>query len=176
MNTPNSKSGSAEQSADVKKEQSGTPSDDLAKERDSLRDRLARTQAEFENSRKRMERDQQEYREFALADALRSLLPALDSFDWALQSPAENLQEYRGGIELIRKQLQDALEKLGLQPISAKGESFDPRYHEAVEVVETDKDANNTVVEELRRGYKLGDRLLRPAMVVVADDSRTKAA
>lgn len=143
----------------------------LAKERDSLLDRLARAQAEFENSRKRMEKEQQDYRDFALADAMLSLLPALDSFDWALQTPVEHLQEFRSGLELIRKQVQGALEKLGLRPISAKGEWFDPRFHEAVDVIDTTDHPNDLVLEELRRGYTLGNRLLRPAMVLVANNS-----
>jgi molecular chaperone GrpE len=142
----------------------------VERERDMLRDRLARTQAEFENSRKRMEREQQEYREYALADAIRSLFPSLDSLDWALQSPTETLPDFKNGVELIRKQFQSALENLGVTPIAAHGQPFDPRYHEAVDTVEAGASAPNTVVEELRRGYKLGDRLLRPAIVLVAKE------
>jgi molecular chaperone GrpE len=153
---------------------SSSPLDDWAKERDALVDRLARTQADFENTRKRLEKEQQEYREFALTDALRSLLPSLDSLDWALQTPADNLGDFRGGVELIRKQLQDALEKLGMTPISARGEPFDPHYHEAVDIVDTPKSPPNTVVDEVRRGYKLKDRLLRPAMVLVAGNPTTE--
>jgi molecular chaperone GrpE len=145
--------------------------DDLAKERDTLLDRLARMQADFENSRKRMEKEQQEYRDFALTDALQSLLPSLDSLDWALQTPVENPADFRGGVELIRKQLQDALEKLGLTAISARGEPFDPHYHDAVDIVDTPQSPPNTVVDEVRRGYKLKDRLLRPAMVLVSGNS-----
>jgi len=140
----------------------------LKKERDALLDRLARTQADFENARKRAAKAQQEFRDFDLEDALKSLLPTLDSFDWALQSPARDLQEFRSGVELIRKQLHDALGKLGITTIPAKGEQFDPSLHEAVETTNTTSSKDNQVAEELQRGYRLKDRLLRPAMVIVA--------
>jgi molecular chaperone GrpE len=140
----------------------------LKAERDTLLDRLARLQAEFENARKRSVREQQEFRDFALADALKSLLPVLDSFERALQHHHGAKSEFRGGVELIYKQLQDALEKLGLQPISAKGEMFDPRWHEAIEMVDTSQAEDHQVLEELQRGYKLKERMLRPAMVKVA--------
>src|SRR6202035_3231475 len=107
-------------------------------ERDMLVDRLARLQAEFENARKRAAREQQDFREYAVADAIKPLLPVLDSFERALQSAPEK-SECRGGVELIYKQLQDALAKLGLQPVSAKGQQFDPHVHEAIEMVDTNK-------------------------------------
>jgi molecular chaperone GrpE len=144
----------------------------LKSERDSLLDRLARLQAEFENARKRAAREQQEFRDFATADAIKALLPALDSFERALQSPATQLNEFRGGIELIYKQLQDALNKLGVRPVPAKGERFDPHVHEAIEMVDTTDVPDHQVMDELQRGYKLKDRLLRPAMVRVAQNSK----
>lgn len=146
--------------------------DRLKAERDALLDRLARAQADFENTRKRLIKEQQEFKDFAVADALQALLPTLDSFDWALQTPPTSLEEFCNGIELIRRQLHDALGKLGLQPVPAAGELFDPRLHEAVEMADMTEGPGNRVVEELRRGYKLGDRLLRPAMVVVAGGKR----
>ncbi len=136
-------------------------------ERDSYLDRLARVQAEFENSRKRAARDQQEYREYAAAEILKSLLPILDSFDHALDAAGEK-DEFRAGLELINRQFHDALAKLGLQPIEAQGQPFDPQYHQAVQVVETAEAPDNHVIEQLQRGYKFKDRLLRPAMVRVA--------
>lgn len=139
----------------------------LKAERDTLLDRLARLQAEFENARKRGAREQQEFREYAVSDAIRPLLPVLDSFERALNTAPEK-SEFRGGVELIYKQLQDALAKLGLRPIAAKGELFDPRQHEAIEMVDTNDVRDHEVLEELQRGYKLKDRLLRPAMVKVA--------
>jgi len=140
-------------------------------ERDTLLDRLARMQADFENARKRASREQQEFRDYALADAINTLLPTLDSFERALQSSREQ-SELRSGIELIYKQLQDALSKLGLRPIPAKGEPFDPRLHEAIEMVETTEAPDHQIVQELQRGYKLKDRLLRPAMVKVASNPK----
>jgi molecular chaperone GrpE len=143
----------------------------LRAERDSLVDRLARLQAEFENARKRAVREQQEYRDFALSDALKTLLPVIDSFDLALQSSTEK-SELRNGIELINKQLHDALGKLGLKQIPAKGEPFDPRFHEAIEMVDTNEVEDQHIIDELQRGYKLKERLLRPAMVRVARNTK----
>src|SRR5580692_1113385 len=140
----------------------------LRVERDTLIDRLARLQAEFENARKRTAREQHDFREYAVADAVKALLPILDSFERALQTSAADRSEFRGGVELIYKQLQDALQKLGLRAINAKGELFDPHLHEAIEMVETTDAADHQVLEELQRGYKLKDRLLRPSMVKVA--------
>ena len=136
-------------------------------ERDALLDRLARAQADFENARKRASREQQEYREYAITDAVKALLPVLDSFDRALEHNAE-ASEFRSGIELINKQLHDVLAKLGLRPIPTKGEPFDPHLHQAIEMVDTTEAEDHHVLEELQRGYKLKDRLLRPAMVRVA--------
>jgi molecular chaperone GrpE len=136
-------------------------------ERDALLDRLARAQAEFENARRRAAKEQQEYRDFAITDAIKTLLPVIDSFERALQIKSE-AKDFRIGIELIYKQLQDALAKVGVRVIPAKGEPFDPHFHEAIEMVETADAPDHQVIEELQRGYKLKDRLLRPAMVKVA--------
>jgi molecular chaperone GrpE len=143
----------------------------LKVERDALLDRLARLQAEFENARKRSAREQQEFREYALTEAVKGLLPVLDSFERALQVGA-NESELRGGVELIYKQLEDALAKLGLRPIPAKGETFDPHLHQAIEMVDTTEADDHQVLEELQRGYKLKDRLLRPSMVKVARNTK----
>ena len=140
----------------------------LKAERDTLVDRLARLQAEFENARKRANREQQEFRDFAVADTVKTLLPVVDSFELALRADAGTKAEFRGGVELIYKQLQDALLKLGLQPIPAKGTQFDPHLHEAIEMVDTSDTPDHEVLDELQRGYKLRDRLVRPAMVRVA--------
>jgi molecular chaperone GrpE len=140
-------------------------------ERDTLLDRLARMQADFDNARKRASREQQEFRDYALADAIKALLPTLDSFERALQTSREQ-SDLRNGVELIYRQLQDTLSKLGVRPIPAKGEPFDPRFHEAIEMVETADAPDHQILEELQRGYKLKDRLLRPAMVKVASNSK----
>ncbi|HEY7353540.1 MAG TPA: nucleotide exchange factor GrpE [Terriglobales bacterium] len=143
----------------------------LRAERDSLVDRMARMQAEFDNARKRAAKEQQDFRDYALADTIKALIPVLDSFDRALQTSPEK-SEFHAGVELIHKQLVDALAKLGVRPVLAKGEQFDPRFHEAIEMVDTEDSEDQEVLEELQRGYKLKDRLLRPAMVKVARNSR----
>jgi molecular chaperone GrpE len=140
----------------------------LRAERDTLLDRLARSQAEFDNARKRAAREQQEFREYALADALKGLLPILDSFERAMRVGANEKSEFHSGVELIYKQLQDALTKLGLRRVPATGELFNPHLHEAIEMIDTTDVPDHQVIEELQHGYKLKDRLLRPAMVRVA--------
>ena len=112
-------------------------------------------------------KEQQDFRDYALVDTVKAIIPVLDSFERALRASPEK-SEFHAGVELIYKQLQDALAKLGVRPIPAKGEPFDPRYHEAVEMVETTDAEDHHVLEELQRGYQLKDRLLRPAMVRVA--------
>ena len=108
-------------------------------ERAAYLDRAARLQAEFENYRKRSEKQQQEYREYALADAMKTLLPILDSLDRALNTKAASLEDFHSGIELIDKQFHDALAKLGVQPVPAQGEAFDPNLHQAIQMVDTEE-------------------------------------
>lgn len=146
----------------------GTELQRIKAERDALVDRLARMQADFENARKRASREQQEFRDYALGDAIKALLPILDSFERAMKVGASEKSEFHSGIELIYKQLQDALAKLGLKPVVSKGQQFDPHLHEAIEMVDTHQAPDHQVLEELQRGYKLKERLLRPAMVKVA--------
>jgi molecular chaperone GrpE len=141
-------------------------------ERAAYLDRAARLQAEFDNFRKRNAKEQQEYREYALAEALKQLLPILDSLDRAVKTDAASLQDFQSGIELIDKQFHDALAKLGVQPIATEGAAFDPNLHQAVQMVDTDDAEDNHVLDELQRGYKLKDRLLRPAMVRVAHNPK----
>ena len=148
--------------------------DRLRQERDTLLDRLARVQAEFDNFRKRNAREQQEFREYAVAEAIKALLPVVDSFDRALASPARDSDEFHAGIELINRQFHDALAKLGVQPIEARGAAFDPNLHQAVQMVETDEAEDHHVLDELQRGYTLKNRLLRPAMVRVATNQGRK--
>ena len=145
--------------------------DKLRAERDALIDRLARLQAEFDNARKRAVREQQEFREFAAADVIKNILPALDSFERALKAPAGEANDLRSGLELIYRQFQDALQKLGVQPIESVGKVFDPRLHEAVEMVDTSEAPDHEVLDEFQRGYNYKGRLLRPAMVRVARNS-----
>jgi molecular chaperone GrpE len=140
----------------------------LREERDVLFDRLARLQAEFDNYRKRAARENIDFREYAMADAARSLLPVIDNLALALKNASASPDDFRKGVELIARQLQVALEKMNVQRVPAQGEPFDPRVHEAIEVVESDKVPDHHVLEELQAGYRMKDRLLRPAMVRVA--------
>ena len=140
----------------------------LRAERDNLLDRLARLQAEFDNSRKRAARENADFRDYAVADAVRLLLPVVDHLSLALKNADVNPQEFKKGVDLIHKQLQEALQKMGVQRIPAQGQHFDPRLHEAIEVVDNNDVPDNSVLEELQPGYKIKDRLLRPAMVRVA--------
>ncbi len=144
----------------------------LRTERDMLLERLARMQAEFDNARKRAAKEQQDFREYALADTIKTIIPVLDSLDRALQTSPEK-SEFHVGMELIYKQLQDALAKLGVRRVPAKGEQFDPQLHEAVEMVDTGDAPDHEVLDELQPGYKLKDRLLRPAMVRVARNPKS---
>lgn len=140
----------------------------LRKERDQYLDRLARLQAEFDNFRKRSVKEQQDYRDYALVDALKQFLPILDSLDGAAKSELKDVKQLRSGVELIDRQFHDALAKLGVQPIAAEGQPFDPNFHQAIQMEETDEAPDNTVIGELQRGYRIKERLLRPAMVRVA--------
>ncbi|HXA85622.1 MAG TPA: nucleotide exchange factor GrpE [Candidatus Dormibacteraeota bacterium] len=140
----------------------------LRAERNDLFERLARLQAEFDNYRKRAAKENAEYRDYAVSDAARSLLPVVDSFTLALKNSAAKPEDLRKGVELIFKQLQDVLQKLNIERIPAQGEPFDPRVHEAIEMVETNEAPDHHVLEELQPGYRIKGRLLRPAMVRVA--------
>jgi len=139
----------------------------LKSERDTLFDRLARLQAEFDNFRKRQAKENADFRDYALTNAIRELLPILDSLDRALQTEPEG-EHFRKGVELIDKQFHDALARLGVEPIEAKGQPFDPNLHQAIQMVESSEVDENHVVNELQRGYRIKDRLLRPAMVTVS--------
>jgi molecular chaperone GrpE len=141
--------------------------DRIIEERNELQDRLLRRQAEFDNFRRRAEREKAEVLEFANADTVSAILPMLDDFERALKVECSG-KEYARGMELIYQRLSDALKKLGLEPIKAKGLKFDPHVHHAVEMAETDDVEDHTVLEEYQQGYNFRGRLLRPAMVKVS--------
>jgi len=144
----------------------------LQKEKDTLQDRLLRTAAEFDNYRKRVDRERRELSDFVAADLLTELLPILDNLERALQAPAGGDPDaYRQGVEMIQRQMLDLLRKRGVKPIEAVGADFDPNYHQAVSHDISPDHREGEVIEELRRGYMLGERLLRPAMVKVAKAS-----
>lgn len=149
--------------------------DRLKAERDLLFDRLARLQAEFDNSRKRESKERAEFRDFAVSNAVEQFLPVLDNFQLALKATG-SAGQLRTGVELIVKQMEEALRSLNIQPVEAVGAPFDPRVHEALEMVERNDLPDHQVFEEVRRGYRIRDRLLRPALVRVASNSQQKEA
>lgn len=149
--------------------------DRVKAERDSLLERLARLQAEFENARKREARERNEFRDYAVGGAVELFLPVLDNFQLALKSNG-SAEQLRAGIELIVKQMEEVLRALHVQPVEAVGAEFDPRVHEAIEMVEKPDVPDHQVFEEVRRGYRIKDRLLRPAMVRVASNPQQKEA
>jgi molecular chaperone GrpE len=143
----------------------------LSEERDELRDSLLRKQAEFENFRKRIDRERGEFVKFASSELMREVLNVLDSFELALNDVSaddEKSASVRKGFELIYKQLLDSLKRFGLDMVAAQGVKFDPHVHEAVSTQPTDEAPEGTVMTELRKGYLLHGKLLRPAMVTVA--------
>ena len=151
--------------------------DKLRAERDALYDRLLRKQAELENLRKRAQREKEDFLQHAAAELIRALLPTLDAFERALQHRDANVPEqFFQGIELIHKELLDVLTRAGLAPLETVGKTFDPHLHQAVETVEAGEHRDQEIVEELQRGYKLKQRLLRPAIVKVAVAPRRGAA
>src|SRR5271170_5394767 len=148
--------------------------DQLKGERDQLLDRVARLQAEFENARKRTERERQEFREYATGSVVEQFLPVLDNFGLALKSTG-SAEQLRSGVELIVKQMEETLRQMQVTPVPTVGEAFDPRLHEALGTVERADMPDQHVGEEVRRGYKLRDRLLRPAMVRVVSNPKQKS-
>jgi molecular chaperone GrpE len=141
--------------------------DRLIEEKSELTDRLLRRQAEFDNFRRRAERDRADVLEYANTETVRSIVPILDDFERALKVESTG-KEFARGMELIYQRLSEALKKLGLEPISAKGLKFDPNLHHAVDMLETDDVDDHTVLDEYQPGYNFRGRLLRPAMVKVA--------
>jgi molecular chaperone GrpE len=149
--------------------------DRLKTERDSLIDRLARLQAEFENARKREARERNDFRDYAVAGAIEQFLPVLDNFQLALKSTG-SAEQLRTGVELIVKQMEEALRSLNVQAIETIGVQFDPRVHEALEAVEKPDLPDHQIFDEVRRGYRIKERLLRPALVRIATNPQQKEA
>jgi len=151
------------------------PIDDLTaaiQERQALQDRLLRTAAEFDNYRKRVERERRDILDYAATDVLTELLPVVDDLERALHADtATDASIYRQGVELILKQLHDLLKRRGVTIIESLGTDFDPNVHQAVMHDVSTEHREGEVMQELRRGYRLRDRLLRPAMVKVAKSS-----
>ena len=140
----------------------------LRREKEDLYDRLLRKQADFENFRKRTDREKREFQQYALSDIMGELIFILDNFERAFSHSGEASSEYKKGVELIYRQLKDVLEKRGLKAIETEGRKFDPNFHEAVAREERNDLEEGTILEELQRGYFFHNRLLRPAMVKVS--------
>lgn len=141
--------------------------DRLAREKRDLQELMQRRQAEFENYKKRVERERGELFEFASMDTAKAMLPILDDFERALKVESAD-KEYARGMELIYQRLYESLKKIGLEPISTEGMLFDPHLHHAVDMVDSPDSPDQTILEEYQRGYNFKGRLLRPAMVKVA--------
>lgn len=161
----------AEPAASGAAEEVRTELERVKAERDQLLERVARLQAEFENARKRAEREKSDYRDFATGNVLEQFLPVLDNFELALKATG-SAEQLRTGVQLIVKQMEEVLAKFQVTPVPAVGAEFDPRVHEALGSVEREDIPDQHVAEEIRRGYKLRDKLLRPAMVRVAHNSK----
>ena len=144
--------------------------EELQRQRDDYYDRLLRKAAEFDNFRRRTERERQALAEAAAADLIQELLPLVDDLERALKADpgTEGAEAYRRGVELIHRQLSELLRKRGVRPIEAVGATFDPHVHQAVAHEPSTEHRDGEVIEEFRRGYTLGERLLRPSMVKVA--------
>src|SRR5215472_544702 len=143
----------------------------LREERDALKDRIARLQAEFDNARKREVKERQDARDYAVQGTVEPFLGVMDNFALA-QKAQGSVEQLRAGVELILKQMEEALRGLNVQPVEAVGAQFDPRVHEALGSEERDDVPDHQVTEEIRRGYKLRDKLLRPALVKIATNAK----
>lgn len=139
----------------------------LRDENTKLRDQALRARADFDNFRKRSEREKADYYKYALAGLVQNLLPVVDNFQRALEADASNVEDFRKGVEMIAKQMSDVLQKIGVTEVDADG-TFDPTVHEAVMREETSDVPSHTILAVLQKGYRLNDRLLRPALVKVA--------
>lgn len=139
----------------------------LAAERDELRDLLLRHKAEFDNFRKRTEKERADYLQFAGMETVKDLLPVVDDFDRALKTECAS-PEYARGVEMIHGRMYETLKRMGLEPIEAEGKQFDPHLHQAVERVETQDAEDGAILAEFQRGYFFKGKLLRPSMVKVA--------
>ena len=145
------------------------PLADLLREKDALQDRLLRTAAEFDNYRKRIDRERRDQANALMADAIEELLPIIDNLERALEAPVGTDGEvFRAGVELIHRQMTELLSRRGVKPIEAVGVDFDPHFHQAMVHETSSEHREGEVMEELRKGYTLGNRLLRPVMVKVA--------
>jgi molecular chaperone GrpE len=141
--------------------------DQLVREKSDMQDRVLRLQAEFDNFRKRSEKDRSEFAQYAGMEIVREILPVLDNFELALKADASG-KDYVKGVEMIYDRMASTLKKMGLEPIDTTGAKFDPHVHQAVEKVQTEDAEDHTVLSDFQRGYRFKGKLLRPSMVKVA--------
>ena len=158
----------------VEMEQLRGERDQLSQQLLQTQDRLARLQAEFDNARKRELKERQDARDYAVQSAVEPFLGVMDNFELALKSEGD-LAQLREGVQLILKQMDEALRTLNVQPVETVGTQFDPRIHEALGSIETAEHPDHQVLEQIRRGYKLRDKLLRPALVRIATNAAQKS-
>jgi molecular chaperone GrpE len=155
-------------------EQAKGERDQLSAQLLQAQDRLARLQAEFDNARKRQEREKQEFRDYTTGSVVEQFLPVIDNFALALNATG-SAEKLRAGVQLIVKQMEEALRGLNVQAVETIGTQFDPRVHEALGSIDTVEHPDHQVLEEIRRGYKLRDKLLRPALVRIASNTAQKS-
>ncbi len=164
---------------DVERQRPDDPLEEAEAKAQENYDRFLRATAEFENYKKRAEREMNDFRKFANESLVKEILPLVDNLERALAIECNNekkaFEGLREGVEMTFKGLMDSLEKFGVVPVEAQGRPFDPNYHQAVSQEETDEYADNTVSQELQKGYMLRDRLIRPSMVVVSKKPDKKA-
>jgi molecular chaperone GrpE len=141
--------------------------DQLIREKSEMQDRVLRLQAEFDNFRKRSEKDRAEFAQYAGMEIVREILPVLDNFELAIKADTTG-KDYVKGVEMIYDRMASTLKKMGLEPIDTTGAKFDPHLHQAVEKVQTEDAEDHTVLSDFQRGYKFKGKLLRPSMVKVA--------
>lgn len=163
-------SAAAEPEAETTANVSPAELEQLKGERDQLLDRLARLQAEFENARKREAKERADARDYVVSNTVEPFLGVMDNFQLALKADG-TVEQLRSGVELILKQMEDALRGLNVTPVESVGAQFDPRIHEALGSIETKEFPDHQVLEEIRRGYKIRDKLLRPALVKIATNA-----
>lgn len=149
--------------------------DQVKQERDQLMDRMARMQADFDNARKRDAKERGEFRDFAIGNVVEQILPVLDNFQLAMKANGSP-EQFRSGVELILRQMEETIKQLGVQTVVTVGVPFDPHMHEALGSVETVEYPDHHVIEEVRAGYRIKDKLLRPALVRIAVNSAQKEA
>ena len=148
----------------------------LKAEYEARHDRMLRTVAEYENTKKRAEREKEEFRKYALEEIVKDLIPVIDSIERAIESTneSEDFKSLSEGVQLIHKQFLDSLERRGVTPIEAVGEPFDPTQHDAIMYIESDDVAENGVIEDFQHGYMLNDRVIRPSIVSVSKGKAEK--